>query len=144
MKFPIAVVQCNGQITDRSEATSAGVRSSDVGRRVAAGFDRMLEEQLLRAIVGPVAEQISIFDDRPGLLQWRWVERFAAAAIFFIAGRLKFTWFFFAGHQPEGDAAVVRATENCIGALAMEAGTADPCVRLAALRERPLALEGKM
>jgi hypothetical protein len=49
-------------------------------------------------------------------------------------------WFFFAGRRAEGDAAVVRATERRIGALAMEAGLADPCVRLAALRERPLAV----
>jgi hypothetical protein len=45
-------------------------------RVVAAGFDLMLEEQLLRVLVGPVAEQIPTFDDRPGLLEWRWVEPF--------------------------------------------------------------------
>jgi hypothetical protein len=78
------VVQCDGEITDGNERTGRRVRSTDVGRRLVAGFDIMLEEQLSGVLVGPVADQSPLFDDRRGLLEWRG-EPFSATAAFLIA-----------------------------------------------------------
>jgi hypothetical protein len=140
MKFHVAVVQRNGEVTDRGERTSAQVRDTDVGRQLATAFGLMLEEQLLRVVAGPVKESLPLFDDRRGLLEWRWVEPFSASAAFFIAGAVTFTWFYFSGHHPDADAMAARATEHRVNSPAAEAGLKDPGFRPDSLRERPPAV----
>jgi hypothetical protein len=38
------------------------------------------------------------------------------------SNQLKFTWFFFCGNEPEGEANTIRLTEECINDLAAQAG----------------------
>ena len=99
MKFHIAVVQCNGQVTDRGARSSARVLAISAARRLVTGFGLMLDEQLPQLRHGVVAASVPLFDGR-ALLEWRLPVPFAATAAFCLAGRLKFTWFLFSGHEP--------------------------------------------
>src|SRR5437867_2417612 len=120
MKFDLVVMQYTGQITDRKAHRCKQVRSTEVGQRLVTGFRLMLTEHLPQLLDGIVKISLPILNDGRGLLEWRQPELFSASATFLIAGKLKFTWFYFAGHNPETDSIAINATEKCIKELVSE------------------------
>jgi hypothetical protein len=140
MKFHVAVMQYTGDITDRAEHTLAKLQGIDLGRRMIAGFETMLEEHLPQLLEGVVQIGLPVFEGR-GRLEWRQPDVFSATAAFFLGEQVKFTWFLFAGHDPVADAIAVDATAKCIRGLASDAGvTVQPDAGLRSIRERPAAV----
>lgn len=141
MKFTVAVMQYTGNITDRSEQALAKVQSTDVGHRLVTGFGLMVAEQLPQLLNGTVKASTPLFDGNRGLLEWRQADYFSALATFFLDKKLKFTWFLFSGHDPNGDAIAVSASADLIKIIASESGVnVDPGKGFTSIRERPVAV----
>src|SRR5262249_49696452 len=87
-----------------------------------------------------VVERCPILDDQRGLIEWRQPGPYSGMAAFLIAGKLKFTWFYFAGRDPAADAGAVRASEELINSLASDLGLKNSEVKLNLLAGRPLAV----
>jgi hypothetical protein len=140
MKFHLVVMQYNGEITDRQPLMTEHVRSDPITRRIVTGFTMMMEENLPKILDGTIHEQLRIFDDKRGLLDWRQPEPFSAMATFFIADQMKFTWTFFSGLDSLHDQIVVQAAEQGIDSFAIMADPKHKKVSLKGLADRPLAL----
>ena len=138
MKFHFVVMQYTGQVTDRGHHTSEKTRSTDIGQRLIQGFDLMLEEHQAQLLDGVAKAEFPFLDDQSGLFTWHQPEPFSATAAFFIAEKLKFTWFYLIGQHADSDRIVAGETVKFIQDMSAEADYKGPAPRLPT--ERPLAL----
>ena len=141
MTFHLAVMQYTGAISDRGPHSRARVRRNDVGRRLVTGFELMLAEHLPQPLTGAVQVGFPLCAGKRGRVEWRWPDVFSASAVFFLGDQVKFTWFYFAGHDPVADDIVLRFTADFIKDRAAGTGVElRPEEGLRSLPERPLAV----
>jgi hypothetical protein len=137
MHFTFAVMQMNGDITDRCRRAFRDVQRQEIAARVVQGFHLLLAEQLPAVVADVVRFRVEM-DEALGLeLDWQQADAVSALATFFFGGQPAVTCLLFSGYDAVHDATAVEAAEEVLAgwrsSMTMQAG---PGVR--SLRDRPL------
>ena len=111
-KFHLVVLQCNGEISSRQVCRFDDVKQHEVRRELIGDFNRILLEKLPQMWEGVVTFQVPFLEDGNGMLEWRQAEPFSGMPTMAIANKLKFTWFFFCGNEPKGEANTIRGNKR--------------------------------
>jgi hypothetical protein len=138
MDFTVAVLQMNGDVTDRARQPGAGLCRAEGIRRVVRGFGLMIDENRPAAAPGAVPHFRVAVDRGLGLeLDWQEPNAVTAWATFSLAGRPRVSCLMFSGYDRDLDRAATWAAEALLDDLCARWGMRrGPGLR--GLRGRPL------
>lgn len=139
MKFNVVVLQYDGRVSEYREMAIDELRTNVIARHVTAAFEARIDEHLAHDRLGTIEFEQPFLPDSGGLLRWRQGDLFFANAAISLSGRVKFTWFYFSGIDPEADAIAVRIMSESLTQLTARTGMSGED-SLRSLAQRPLAV----
>ncbi len=137
MDFTFAVMQMNGDITDRCRRSFHAMHGRESGDRMVQGFHLMLVEYVPEIPTEIVRFRVPLNETLGLELNWHQPDAVSALGTFFFDNQPAVTCLLFSGYDAIRDAAAVQAAEKLLADWRLGT-TMQPGAGVGSLRERPL------